>query len=442
MGALDAYSVVPDRGTALRNRYIIQGLDDEDAKRDILSQRQAAERQQMEHAKAIEARAQTDQTRQTTADEAKRQESVARVDARQWAGTPGYDQPYEKLPDEARTHFDTHYVPEVAANAPAIYNQALRERTGKIPGLDDMDVVGATNDPATGRTSLSYKPKVNPEATGDLTDNQRTIAEAIANYSMPPAQALGRFSQSDREKIMAHASGLGYDAKEYPTRLASRKDFTSGKAAASITSLNTLIHHFDQVMESQKALTNTFAPIANAPLNYLKKNVAGNADITKFETNANAVAEEMAKLLKGGVATKGEIEEWKSKLDPSLNQDQLEGNIAEMMRLVAGRVDGLRNQWQSAYDKPRDLPFIDDASQSILKKHGFNPKMIDPGSTEGDPGPVATADVTAPAGKPAPRGAPATTPELPTITTQAQYDALPPGSRYRDSTGKPATKKK
>ena len=260
----------------------------------------------------------------------------------------------------------------------ADYDRAERNRTTQ-PVVPGMTPKGATMN-AQGDVNYQFAPAVDPESVGELSDNQKIIANAIARYDQHPMQSLSRFHQPDREKIMAYVQTVNpaYDQKEFPVRQASRRDFTSGKAAGEIKSVNTLIHHFDGVLNAQAKLNNTGIPILNQPINYLRKEVGGNPDITAFDTNANAVAEEMAKLLKGGLATKSEIDTWKAQLDRNLAPDQLKGNIAAMMRLMAGRIEALHNQWQSAYDAPKDKPFIDEDAQTILAKHGFNPQDIDP----------------------------------------------------------------
>lgn len=299
--------------------------------------------------------------------------------------TPQYRVPWDQAPEEVRAHVATAY-PDNAASAPKAWNEGYTANTGnvvtpRVPATSAQKIAaqkaGIAIDPNDSADDIVAKMATKQAQPAVLNDEQQKLAEAIANYDIPPAQALSRFDQATREKVMAHAANLGYDAKEYPTRVASRRDFTSGKAAQSITSLNTVIHHLGNALESNAKMDNTRAPFLNAPLNAVRRGL-GNADVTSYETNANAVAEEMAKLLKGGVATKSEIDEWKASLSPNLGPKQLQDNIAEMIRLIAGRVDGLRNQWQSAYSRPRELPFLDKDAQAILRKHGFDPGAIDP----------------------------------------------------------------
>lgn len=364
------------------------------ADRDRKAKEQAAEsaRQDAQLKLNQQAGVRADQSAQEEARKARVAQLPATMatDAIQWDAPDVKGKPFNEIPDYARKHFIDAYGETGAV--PEAWNEAQRSATGNAsvgrPTMPSPQPGQTIHQDAKG--GISTQQTYQAPSDGALSDNQRTIAEAIANYDMPPSQGLGRFSQADREKIMAYAANLGYDAKEYPARLASRKDFTSGKAAFQITSLNALFHHLDAVMEAQKKVGNTRAPFVNAPMNYIRQGM-GNADIGAFDTNAGAVAEEMAKLLKGGVATKGEIDAWNEKLNSNLGPAQVNRNLREMMTLIAGRVDALRNQWQAAYNKPRDLPFIDESSKRVLEKHGFNPGEIDPAAKSVPPASAAAA---------------------------------------------------
>lgn len=430
-----------------------------EAARRAREQKDAMQKQLMDTKAAEEQRANQNQ-QASTARETRAQAGEQNVadthamanDLTQWSQEPEmaqYRVPWDQAPAEVRSHVQTAY-PGVQSAAPKVWNDAYTANTGnavatRVPLTPAQRITaqqhGVELAPTDGVDEYVAKLAAKQAQPLELTPDQQKMAEEIANYDLPTSQAKVRVQNPDVwAKMLATAGELGYDAKEYPTRVASRRDFTSGKAAQSITSLNTVIHHLGNALEANAKMSNTgMGPYVNAPINAVRRGF-GNPDVTAYETNANAVAEEMAKLLKGGVATKSEIDEWKASLSPNLSPDQLKQNIGEMMRLIAGRVDGLRNQWQSAYSRPRDLPFLDVNSRDVLKNHGFEPGAIDPAYAAPGTRPAGQPGVLPPAAN-APQGQQPAAPEIPQVNSQQEYDALPAGAQYRDSNGRAAEKK-
>lgn len=305
-------------------------------------------------------------------------------DAAQWADA--YKTP--EMPPEARQHFADAYPLAQDQVTPA-WNAAQMAKGATIPGLENMSEKAATVD-AKGNISRTYVPSeavgaIDPSLMGEaafaaLPESEQTIAKAIASYNMP-ISALGRFKPDVKQRILAAAQqgNPNFNAAEYPNRQASRKAFTSGPQAANITSLNTVVNHLEGLLQAHKDLGNSRFPIYNRGVNALKSGT-GNPNVTKFDVNANAVASELAKLMKGsGVPTASEMEEWRQQFAASMSPEQLKASVEKALELMAGRIDGLRNQWQSAYDEPRALSFLDPNARAILKRLGYDPHAIDPG---------------------------------------------------------------
>lgn len=359
---------------------------------------------------------------------ANRESSAATMasDAAQWAGADPYKSvEFGKAPPEVRQHFMSAY-PDVAAEAPAAWNRAQAQTNNFIPGLENMQVKGAVVD-KEGNRSTSYEPR-QPDST-ELDDDQQKIVEAIGSYNQDPRQTLSRFHPEIRQRIMAAVQTQfpHYDAKEFAVKQQSRKDFTSGVSARNIVALNTAVNHLKGLLDAHKALNNRSVTGWNSISNEVSSQL-GSPAIKAFDTNAEAVAAEMARVLTGAAPTVSSIAEQRKNFHSNMSPAQMKAAVDKALELMGGRVNSLHEQWQSAFDKPRDMQFLSPQSRKILQDIGYNPDALDPvhGSSE-----TAPEQPTQPVNG---------TDEYVPIHSQAEYDALPVGAKYQDSHGKKVTK--
>lgn len=395
-------------------------------------------------------RQQTTEAARKTANE--RGAATMQSDALQWAdkSNPQYHVPWDALPQEAKQHFGADVYGENAAKAPEAYNRAFVQGDGVIPGLEHLVPSGSSTDengnvrvqrsapeqfdpskpratfnPATGEVKTINAAPTEPqfdqfttpqEVEARMPSAEFGIAQQLSRHDISIAN-LSRFPANTKMAIINAAQTLNPDwrAADFPTRQASRRAFTSGTLGANKTSINTAIHHLDTVLSLADAMKNTGSPGVNAPLNTVGRFVgtkAGNAT-RQFDLAAGLMATELAKLVKGGVPTGKEVEEQKLNFSYNLPADVLKSNIATAVELLAGKLDGLRTQYQDAYGQPNKFGFIDPESRKILDKHGFDTNRIDPVSPgEKDAAPSSPQ------------------PDAQANVTKEAYDALPSGAAY------------
>ena len=109
-----------------------------------------------------------------------------------------------------------------------------------------------------------------------------------------------------------------FNPADYKTRLATRKDFTSGKSAQNITSFNTAIGHLDSLDKSIDALGNRSSSIYNKMSGPISEQFdAGyQKSLKDFRTSKQAVLEELTRAFKGAGGTVHELTEW----DKAINE--------------------------------------------------------------------------------------------------------------------------
>lgn len=147
------------------------------------------------------------------------------------------------------------------------------------------------------------------------------------------------------------------DAANSNTRVATRKDFTSGVAARNLTALNTALGHLAHLREVGNALNNTWSPDWNAAVNSFQDKRLGDPRVNNFNTVRDAFATEVSKLLKGtGAPSMKEIEDWKARGNANMSQAQLDGFIKQGMEIILPRIQSLGDQYNRGMSKSSD-PF-------------------------------------------------------------------------------------
>ncbi len=313
---------------------------------------------------------------------------------------PGLDEALSTNPLVARHQSDTR----------TFQTQGLANREGQRredaalnpPEIPSLELHEATQDPE-GRVTRHYAPKAINEPQFDSFTTPQEIMERMPASESGMAQQLSRHDISianlsrlpapTKMRIINAAQVFNpeWKASDYATRQASRKSFTSGPLGNTKTAINTAIHHLDTVLSKADEMNNTTVPGLNAVVNPIAREIGtkGGKATREFDVAAQLLASELAKIVKGGTPTQMEVREQMQNFSHNLDPDTLRGNIQSAVELLSGKLDGLRTQYQDAYQAPNKFGFIDEDSRKILKKHGFDPDHIDPRSEGSTAAPVA-----------------------------------------------------
>lgn len=218
-----------------------------------------------------------------------------------------------------------------------------------------------------------------------------SLVKKIANYEADVTKASsmrgGGKGDTERLRLLKQVAQYDptYDMTQYASRNAVRADFTKGKAANNIRSLNTAVKHIGSLAEAVKGLENFDTPALNWIGNAYQKQT-GDKRVVQFKMAANAVESELASLFKGTGATDQEIKAWRENLSENMSPEQLNGAITTAVELMTGRLAALSSQWQSTMGKPRDFVILSKQSRETLKKLGVDPDEFDTGITAGGAG--------------------------------------------------------
>lgn len=219
-----------------------------------------------------------------------------------------------------------------------------------------------------------------PDVLTKLTPAEAATVKMLTNYAMPLPAGFA-LKAPYFQKLLGAAAQYDptFDATQYNVRLNLKKDFTSGKAANNIKSLNTAISHLNTLNEAVKGLKNSPVQLWNQIKNSGFTGV-GDPRVTKFTAAATAVESELANVFKGTGATDQEIKAWRDQLNTSQSPAQLHAAIDQSIELMSGRMHALQSQYETGLGKPKDFHFLSPGSRKILKGLGIDAETIDPAS--------------------------------------------------------------
>lgn len=158
-----------------------------------------------------------------------------------------------------------------------------------------------------------------------------------------------------------------FDAVNYGARAKTRGDFTAGKAAQNIRSLNTAIGHLGRLNDLIEGTAGHSgfpgATLVNAGVNAIEKSM-GDPGVTNYEQAASALGSELTTTFRGGMGAEQDVTRWISQLDPNLSTEQKKEAVKNIADLLRSRVEALTDQYRVGMGRSSDLP------------PGLNPKAL------------------------------------------------------------------
>lgn len=262
-----------------------------------------------------------------------------------------------------------------------IYQAPTKSTFSKIgQNRDGQDLYGFVN-PEKGTVVPAQSPtgaQATPDAsvTGDdflksLNDPGRAdLIKGMVEGRMAPAQ-MGRFGTQAIQSLLKDAARYepGFDMTKWGARAGTAKDFASGQAAKNVTSLNTVIGHLGDLSEKADALGNSSFTPYNEYIKNPLANVTGSPEVKNFNLARNAVADEMAKVFRGGGLSDAETRQWKENISAAGSPEQLKGAVKTAIGLMESRLNALneqRNKGMSTQTEPTAL--LTEKSRATLDK--------------------------------------------------------------------------
>lgn len=221
------------------------------------------------------------------------------------------------------------------------------------------------------KMASSWQPLSGDEYLKSLPSSALSMIPMIKMYSngdMPvPTGASLRSPQMAQLMEMTSQYDPSFKAEDYATRVATRKDFTSGKSAQNITSFNTVLQHLGKLKADADALNNhDFTPL-NAAGNTVEP-FFGDPRVGNFNTDKTAVTSELVRAFRGTGGAEQDIKDWASSFDPNGSPAQINGAIQRGVQLLKGRMEALADQYQRGMGRARDpMTFLSPEAMSTFQ---------------------------------------------------------------------------
>lgn len=213
--------------------------------------------------------------------------------------------------------------------------------------------------------------KTGAEYLATIPPQQAGIVKAMVEGRQPPPSSFALSKPYWQNMLQAaQAYDPTFDATNWSGRVAGVKDFSAGKSSEMVRSANQTLHHVSALLDSADALHNGDYPSLNWVGNKFNE-ARGGGEPGAFKTNAHAVADEMAKVFKGGNLSDSEIRAWEENLSPNMSPAQQRAQIGKLSELLHGSLQALDEKrvasiGQVAADKAG--PIIKPEGQKVLQR--------------------------------------------------------------------------
>lgn len=276
---------------------------------------------------------------------------------------------------------------ERRSSRPAEPLHAIIGPEGKPILAPRSQAVGAT--PANAQNVGPVVPPQHADLSG--ADYLATLPPGTANTVKGIADgsiSLNAISQRNNQREAMIERVKQYDPtfsmQTYQARSAVQKDFTSGKAAQNVTSINTAIGHIGTLKEIGDALAQNNIPALNAVVNTVRTQL-GKPEVNNYGIASDAIGHELMRVFRQVGATQHESEAWEAKFKAANSPAQRNEAIKVAVELLDSRIQALDDQWKRGMGTEKGFPnLLSPKSKAVLDKVGGKAESVQEFATEAD----------------------------------------------------------
>lgn len=276
---------------------------------------------------------------------------------------------FAKATPEEKTAFQSALLTKAGMPAWAVGGGASAPHSdvtpAKLPGdpstpaPDAAPAGGISGTPATAppKDGKPVPSTFNEEALQALPPEAAMQVKAMVDGRMAPPSSFAA-SKPYWQAMLAAANKYDptFDQSTWASRVATRKDFTSGKSAVAITALNTALGHAEVVADSLDKLSNRggLLTLANPALNAFGR-ATGDERQTNAQMGISALSSEARKVFAasgGGSLT--ELENWEKNFPINGSPEQQKGALKQFVSLLDSRLASLTDQYNRGMGRADD----------------------------------------------------------------------------------------
>jgi hypothetical protein len=223
--------------------------------------------------------------------------------------------------------------------------QEVKDRNGQPLQAQSQQ---PADDPTAGLSGNDYLGAI----PRDRADIARKVAAGEIDVSSLPNR--GNY----RMQVLSDAARYdpSFNPSDYKTRLATRKDFTSGKSAQNITSFNTAIGHLDSLDRSIDKLGNRGSSWYNAATAPISEQTDPKYQVAlkDFRTSKQAVIDELTRAFRGSGGNVHDLVEWEKTINEAESPVALHAATSRAIELLHSRIDAVGDQYNRGMGKTTD----------------------------------------------------------------------------------------
>lgn len=234
-------------------------------------------------------------------------------------------------------------------------HMATPDEVAKLPGVPAGSSVWIG---ANGEPKIIAKGNEEPteQSFSQLDPQTQALVKKVASYEVMP-QNLSNYVRPGqgltRQQILGYAALMNPDyninnaeaANAYLKDMAKSSPTSVGGQAQS---LNMILHHLGPMMQANANLSGTGIQSVNAVKNYLETKFNGNSPAgaapANWDQGRTFVSQELGKLLKGGVASEGEVKDLEAGLDAAKSPYQRKQALYNVADYVYGKIQAMSDR--------------------------------------------------------------------------------------------------
>jgi hypothetical protein len=174
----------------------------------------------------------------------------------------------------------------------------------------------------------------------------------------------------------------GFDASKYPTMMATRKSYTSGKDFQETQALNTVAGHMSRLADAADGLGNS----GFKPWNYVKNNIqdmtVGSPALVRFRNDLVTTQNELAKAYHGGHVTDAAYSAFNNAIGEAQTPAELKAAIGEISGLLQSKIEAKESGYRSSMGDaplPSEFKATNDEARHAFSRisdwaHGIKPE--------------------------------------------------------------------
>lgn len=209
--------------------------------------------------------------------------------------------------------------------------------------------------------------------TSDKAEADKAVeetAQSVAKGDLSSIRDITSFRDNQRIKIYARAKEINpkFSVAETKRKIDTMQSFTVGKDGQSIQSFDTFLQHAGELDDTLNRLYQSGSPALNKPMNWIRKNAAGNPEYQRLLTAIEPVGKEFESfLLNQRALYTDDRKRIDTLLDGNSSPAQIRATLGQMGKTAKDRFTAMNQRYKRVIGQDIENPFSPEAEAAAQK---------------------------------------------------------------------------